>query len=273
MNISLLCIGNELLSGKTLNTNASWIGRRLGDNGCIIGEQLVVPDEKNSIISGLDHIVGNDPDCIIITGGLGPTDDDITRSTIFEYVDTDSTFDEDYWLYLSERFQQFGMNIPASNRNQALVPLNGEIIENPIGSARGLKFLLNEKQVLFVLPGVPSEMEAMMKASIIPWIKNNVMTSFYNTTLRTTGIPESALIEEIAKPILSPHGCSIGYYPSLYGVDIRISSENQDKVKQLSNDLYNILGDRVYCEGEDDIETIIVQKAIEKKKSIAWCML
>ena len=269
MNISLLCIGNELLSGKTLNTNASWIGRRLGDNGCIIGEQLVVPDEKNSIIAGLDHIVGNDPDCIIITGGLGPTDDDITRSTIFEYVDTDSTFDEDYWLYLSERFQQFGMNIPASNRNQALVPLNGEIIENPIGSARGLKFLLNEKQVLFVLPGVPSEMEAMMKASIIPWIKNNVMTSFYNTTLRTTGIPESALIEEIAKPISSPHGCSIGYYPSLYGVDIRISSENQDKVKQLSNDLYNILGDMVYCEGEDDIETIVVQKAIEKKKSIA----
>ena len=269
MNISLICIGNELLSGKTLNTNASWIGRRLGDNGCIIGEQLVVPDEKNSIISGLDHIVGNDPDCIIITGGLGPTDDDITRSTIFEYVDTDSTFDEDYWLYLSERFQQFGMNIPASNRNQALVPLNGEIIENPIGSARGLKFMLNEKQVLFVLPGVPSEMEAMMKASIIPWIKNNVMTSFYNTTLRTTGIPESALIEEIAKPISSPHGCSIGYYPSLYGVDIRISSENQDKIKQLSNDLYNILGDRVYCEGEDDIETIVVQKAIEKKKSIA----
>jgi len=269
MNISLICIGNELLLGNTLNTNASWIGRRLSDNGCSIGEHLVVPDEKNSIISGLDHIVGTDPDCIIITGGLGPTDDDITRSTIFEYVNTDSTFDEDYWLYLSEMFQQFGMNIPASNRNQALVPLNGEIIENPIGSARGLKFLLNEKQVLFVLPGVPSEMEAMMKASIIPWIKNNVMTSFYKTTLRTTGIPESALIEEIAKPISSPHGCSVGYYPSLYGVDIRISSENQDKVKLLSNDLYNILGDRVYCEGEDDIETIVVKKAIEKKKSIA----
>ena len=130
MNISLLCIGNELLAGKTLNTNASWIGRRLNGHGCSIGEQLVVPDKKESIVLGLDYLTSHDPDCIIITGGLGPTADDITQSTIFEYVGTDSKFDSEYWSHLTEKFKQFGMVIPDSNRNQALVPENGEIIDN-----------------------------------------------------------------------------------------------------------------------------------------------
>ena len=155
MKVSILCIGNELLSGKTLNTNASWISRKLSDIGCDIVEHLVVPDKKEAIFTGLEHLTINNLDCLIITGGLGPTDDDITRPTIFEYVGTDSKFDEDYWTLLSEKFQKLGMNIPATNRNQALIPINGEVIENPTGSARGLKFLLNGGEMLFVLPGVP----------------------------------------------------------------------------------------------------------------------
>ena len=269
MKVSILCIGNELLSGKTLNTNASWISRKLSDIGCDILEHLVVPDKKETIITGLEHLTIKNPGCVIITGGLGPTDDDITRPTIFEYVGTDSRFDEDYWTLLSEKFQKLGMNIPASNRNQALVPINGEVIENPGGSARGLKFLLNGGEMLFVLPGVPSEMKDMMNASVIPCIKENVKTSINTRTLRTTGIPESALIEEIVEPISSNHGCNIGYYPSLYGVDIRISSGFQDKVNELSNKLYNILGHKIYCEGEYDIENVVVKNAINKDKTIA----
>jgi len=269
MNISLLCIGNELLAGKTLNTNASWIGRRLNGHGCSIGEQLVVPDKKESIVLGLDYLTSHDPDCIIITGGLGPTADDITQSTIFEYVGTDSKFDSEYWSHLTEKFKQFGMVIPDSNRNQALVPENGEIIDNPIGSARGLKFILDRKQILYVLPGVPAEMKAMVETSIIPWVKANVEGSFYIKNLRTTGIPESALIEEISEPISSDHGCDIGYYPSILGVDIRLSSKNQKKIDELSTNIYSILSDKIYCEGTGNIEDIIVDKAIEKKKTIS----
>ena len=269
MNISLLCIGNELLAGKTLNTNASWIGKRLNGHGCSIGEHLVVPDKKTSIISGLDFLVSHDPDCIIITGGLGPTSDDITRPTIFEYVGTDSKFDSEYWEHLSKKFKQFGMDIPDSNRNQALVPEKGEIIDNPTGSARGLKFHLNERQILFVLPGVPSEMKAMVEASIIPWIRVNVNGSFYIKNLRTTGIPESALIEEISGPISSDHGCDIGYYPSILGVDIRLSSKDQTKLDELSSNICSILSDKIYCDGTDDIEDTIVHEAIKKKKTIS----
>ena len=269
MNISLLCIGNELLAGKTLNTNASWIGRRLNGHGCSIGEQLVVPDKKESIVLGLDYLTSHDPDCIIITGGLGPTADDITQSTIFEYVGTDSKFDSEYWSHLTEKFKQFGMVIPDSNRNQALVPENGEIIDNPIGSARGLKFILDHKQILYVLPGVPAEMKAMVETSIMPWVKANVESSFYIKNLRTTGIPESALIEEISEPISSDHGCDIGYYPSILGVDIRLSSKNQKKIDELSTNIYSILSDKIYCEGTGNIEDIIVDKAIEKNKTIS----
>ena len=269
MNISLLCIGNELLAGKTLNTNASWIGKRLNGHGCSIGEHLVVPDKKTSIISGLDFLVSHDPDCIIITGGLGPTSDDITRPTIFEYVGTDSKFDSEYWEHLSKKFKQFGMDIPDSNRNQALVPEKGEIIDNPTGSARGLKFHLNERQILFVLHGVTSEMKAMVEASIIPWIRVNVNGSFYIKNLRTTGIPESALIEEISGPISSDHGCDIGYYPSILGVDIRLSSKDQTKLDELSSNICSILSDKIYCDGTDDIEHTVVHEAIKKKKTIS----
>ena len=157
MKVSILCIGNELLSGKTLNTNASWISRKLSDIGCDIVEHLVVPDKKEAIFTGLEHLTINNLDCLIITGGLGPTDDDITRPTIFEYVGTDSKFDEDYWTILSEKFQKLGMNIPATNRNQALIPINGEVIENPTGSARGLKFLLNGGAVSYTHLTLPTK--------------------------------------------------------------------------------------------------------------------
>ena len=144
MNIVIITIGNELLTGKTVNTNAAWIGKKLTEIGCYIESQIVIPDEESSIFSSLDQILKENPDCIIVTGGLGPTNDDITRQTLFEFVKTSTKFDSKYWDQLSLRFKKFGMDIPESNRNQALVPIDGEVIDNPIGTARGLKFTINK---------------------------------------------------------------------------------------------------------------------------------
>ena len=96
MNVSILCIGNELLSGRTLNTNATWLGRVLTDIGCVVKSQIVIPDDKSSIITRLDELIDqNEKACLLLTGGLGPTDDDITRESLFEFVGTDSKFDSD----------------------------------------------------------------------------------------------------------------------------------------------------------------------------------
>ena len=240
MNVVLLSIGNEILAGDTVNTNASWISKKLTELGCSIKTQMTVPDEKNSIQVALKSNLKNNPALVITTGGLGPTEDDITREVIFDFVGTGYEFDEDYWKNLKRRFERFGFDIPESNRSQALIPTQGKVIPNSVGSARGLQFQI-ASTTLITLPGVPAEMKAMMTDSVIPMIQENELNPKCIRTLRTTGIPESALIEKIAPVIEKDHACDIGYYPSLFGVDIRISHIDSQPVGLLSKDLYKIL--------------------------------
>lgn len=268
MNISILSIGNELLSGRTMNTNANWLGNVLTNIGCRVEKQMVLPDEEEPIINALNFLIKNKDSCIIMTGGLGPTDDDITREVLFKYVETDAKFDLDYWNKLSKKFKELGINIPESNRNQALVPHKGDIIDNPLGSARGFKFKI-DNTVIFSLPGVPSEMKAMTNATIIPWLKDRVNMVLFSQTIRTTGIPESKLIELISSPIKGDHNCEVGYYPSISGVDIRISSKKLKYIQSLQDQITTLLGKTVFALGDDSIEEIVVKKALENEISLS----
>ena len=268
MKISILSIGNELLSGKTMNTNANWLGNRFTKIGCRVEKQVVVPDKEKPIINALNFLINDKQGCIIVTGGLGPTDDDITREVLFKFVKTDSKFDLDYWNKLSNKFKNLGIDIPESNRSQALVPQNGDVIENSIGSARGFIFEINGA-VIFSLPGVPSEMKAMTNATVIPWLKDRVSMAFFSQTIRTTGIPESKLIELISSPIKTEHYCEVGYYPSLFGVDIRISSNKIKYMESLQDQLTTILGNAVFAFGDDSIEEIVVKNALENDISLS----
>ena len=268
MKIAILSIGNELLSGDTINTNAGWMGRNLTDIGCDICRQITVPDNKDSISNALTELVNLKPGYIICTGGLGPTDDDITQQTLFDFVGTESEFDQNYWESLSVRFNRFGIQIPESNRNQALVPVDGVVVPNPVGSARGSKLQVNDT-ILISLPGVPAEMKAMMTDSIIPMIQENELNPKCIRTLRTTGIPESALIEKIAPILEKDHACDIGYYPSLFGVDVRISHTDSQPVDSLSKDFYKTLKLSIYAEGKNSIEEVIIQLANSKNSTVS----
>jgi nicotinamide-nucleotide amidase len=216
----------------------------------------------------LTELVNLNPGYIICTGGLGPTDDDITRETLFDFVGTESKFDQNYWESLSVRFNRFGIQIPESNRNQALVPVDGEVVLNPVGSARGSKLQVNDT-ILISLPGVPAEMIAMMTDSVIPMIQENELNPKCIRTLRTTGIPESALIEIIAPILEKDHACDIGYYPSLFGVDVRISHADSQPVDSLSKDFYKTLKFSIYAEGKDSIEDVIIQLAKSKNSTVS----
>ena len=149
MKISILSVGDELLSGFTTNTNASWIGRNLSNIGCSICAQITVKDNKNSILDGLKILTKKKVDFIILTGGLGSTDDDITRKTLFSFVSSDEIFDEGYWGELKKRFK--GKNqIPILMKNQAISPNIGKLIPNSIGSARGYQFRFNEIELSLI---------------------------------------------------------------------------------------------------------------------------
>ena len=142
------------------------------------------------------------------------------------------------------------------------------MIQNPVGSARGSKFNVKDT-TLISLPGVPAEMKAMMTESIIPLIHQKGLKPKSFRTLRTTGIPESAMIEKITPATDKDHGCEIGYYPSLFGVDIRISHAESQPVDSLSKDLYRILDVSIYGEGNESIVAVIIQLAKNKNKTVS----
>ena len=268
MRIAVLTIGNELLSGKTINTNANWLSKKLSSIGSIITLHITIPDEQESIINSLDLLFSTQIDLIICTGGLGVTDDDITRDVIFSYFGSNEVFDKDYWAFLENKFLKFGYSLPDSNKSQAVSPDNGKVFSNPIGSARGLIYEKNNI-TLMVLPGVPSEMKAMFDSTISPWVEEKIDSKIFQINIRTTGIPESILFEKVKNIDLEENCHNIGYYPSVYGVDVRIAGEDLEKIEKLKDDIRANINEYIYEIGDQNLEEILIKKLKKKKMTIS----
>tara|TARA_B100000035_G_scaffold312666_1_gene324635 strand:+ start:876 stop:2090 length:1215 start_codon:yes stop_codon:yes gene_type:complete len=266
MKVSIVNIGDELLSGKTLNTNSHWLGEKISSAGCQIESQVTVKDEENSIVSGLNYCLERKPKYLIVTGGLGPTNDDVTRNVLFKYMKTESVFDSEYWSFLEDKCMRLGKQISESIKSQAIVPKIGEVIDNPNGSARGLKFKKNDT-IIFVLPGVPLEMKSMFLQSILPYIIKNIKDPIQSRTLRTTDLTESVLYDIIGKSNYSTN--KIGYYPSIYGVDIKITNSKREDVNLFADWMYENFRNDIYAENNTSIETVVVRTCIKKRKKLA----
>ena len=268
MRVAVLTIGNELLSGKTVNTNASWISNILSSEGASISRHLTIPDEKEAIIDGLDLLFKSKIDLIVCTGGLGPTDDDITRGVVFDYFGSKEVFDDTYWNYLSDKFLNAGYQLFESSKSQAIIPNNGDIIPNDLGSARGLLYKKNNT-TLMVLPGVPMEMKGMVCHSIIPWVKDKIVSKIYSANLRTTGVPESVLFEKVKKIDFNSENINVGYYPSLYGVDVRISHTDKKSLDRFRILVSKSINKHIYTVGNASIEDTLVNKFLNQSLTIS----
>lgn len=268
MNIALITIGNELLSGFTVNTNASWIGNHVIKVGGHIKWHQTIGDSKEEIQSTLKN-VPIDVKAVIITGGLGPTHDDVTAHALYEYVEDTPEFDEEYWEFLKERLSIRNLKLPEINRNQAMRPKNGKIIPNSVGSARGLHFNYEEKNI-FALPGVPREMRAMMDAYVLPWIKENSGGGATISTIRTTGVMESGLAEKLSGLIdcLDPN-VSVAFLPQFIGVDIRISSLDKSKLEHTIDEMKDLIGKYIYGFENEDLEKIIGKLLNDQSMTLA----
>lgn len=268
MRIAVLTIGNELLSGKTINTNANWLSKKLSYIGSTVTLHITIPDDQESITNSLDLLFSIQIDLIICTGGLGVTDDDITRDVIFSYFGSNEVFDKDYWLFLENKFLKFGYSLPDSNKSQAVSPDNGKVFSNPIGSARGLIYEKNNI-TLMVLPGVPSEMKAMFNSTISPWVKEKIDSKIFQINIRTTGISESILFEKVKNIDLEKNCHNIGYYPSLYGVDVRIAGEDLEKIEKLKDCIYTNINEYIYEIGDQSLEEVLIKKLKKKNMTIS----
>ncbi len=267
MKIGLVTIGAELLNGARTNTNAAWIGQNVISVGGAIDWHMTVNDEKNTIESALDE-VPTSIDVVLCTGGLGPTHDDITSSVLYDYFGAKPEFDEQYWQLLTKKFAARDQVIPDINRNQAMKPDIGEVIPNPIGSARGLH-LSNKSYHLFAMPGVPAEMKSMMTDTILPWIESRSKSKIHVTVMRTTGIMESVLYEKVQGILDNYPQISVAFLPRFTGVDIRLTTSDKNTLNRLVDQISPVI-QKYHFGGEGvELEDVVGKLLIKNRKTIA----
>ena len=266
MKSALITIGDELLGGYTIDSNAAWIGRKLMDIGIRTVWKLTVPDQKDDIVNAMS-LAAEKADVVICTGGLGPTRDDITRDAYCEFTGAELEMDKQYLDELSARFERRGVTMPESNRSQGLVPDRGSVIPNPKGSARGM-FCSVDGRWICILPGVPAEMKGMMEESVLPELGDMSTSDLFVTNIRTTGVMESKL-HDLLDDAMNGSPVSIAFLPGFSGVDIRLTSEDESVVAELSRGVYKLAGKYIYAEDWVTLEESVGECLREKGVTLA----
>lgn len=272
MKAILLSIGNELLSGKTVNTNATYISSKLYELGIETLRVVTIGDDAREIQQQL-QLALQQADVVITTGGLGPTHDDITKKAMVEFFGSRLVFKEEILRKIEERFRRRGSKMPAINRNQAMVPADAELIDNPVGTAPGLLFRRDEKMI-FVLPGVPREMKSMMENAVLPLLKDQGnLEPIHVFQYRTTGIAESRIFEMCHDLFAAYPQLEVAFLPRFIGVDIRILVKAQALMQvdfpKFEQELYQRIGKYIYTTGTEELEAVVGKLLNEKGWTIA----
>lgn len=224
MTTHLLTIGDEILIGQIVDTNSAWMSRQLNLNGISVVGKSSVGDTRQAIVEGIEHAAST-AQIVIMTGGLGPTKDDITKSTLAEMFDCQMVFHQEVYDQIAGYFQKIGRTTPSDSiRSQALLPDKAIILPNKVGTASGMWFEREEK-VFISLPGVPFEMEYLMSKEVLPRLKSKFVSSpIVHRTLQTAGEGESNIAKRIeAFEDSLPAHLKLAYLPSLGQVRLRLS--------------------------------------------------
>lgn len=281
MKAEIITIGDELLIGQVVDTNSAWIGQQLNLAGIEVKQITSISDKSADIIVALDGAVKR-ADIILITGGLGPTKDDLTKQTLCTYFNTQLIFNEEVYKDVETLFKSHGKEVTPINRKQAEVPASCKPIRNKNGTAPGMCFDVNGK-LFFSMPGVPYEMKAMMEQDVLPMIKQRFkLPAIFHKTILTQGIGESFLSEIISEweDGLAWQNMKLAYLPSPGKVRLRITAFGMDKselikkvekqidlVKPLINDY--IYGYENFGEYQPGIEEIVGEMLRKKKATLA----
>ena len=273
MNIEILAIGDELLIGQTINTNASWLGQELSKIGARVTRSLVVADDKQRILEALDQCYP-ETNCVIITGGLGPTKDDITKHTLCEYFGTTLEIHQPTLTKIEAYFASRNRPMLESNIQQAALPVDCEILTNNYGTAAGMMFEKNGRYCVS-LPGVPYEMKGIVMEELIPRLMQRFqLKAMYHYTALTQGIGESFLAEQICdwEDRIRERGFGLAYLPSPGLVKLRITSfegkVDQSEIMEFFQELTNRLPEAVFGYENDTLPDVIGSILKTKGKTI-----
>jgi len=276
MKAYIITIGDEILLGNTLNTNAAFIGTQLFDINIPVIKTSVVGDDNLAILNEL-KLASETAGLILVTGGLGPTHDDVTRKSIVDFFKTELIDSKEVLEDIKTLFEKRKRKVTQVNIDQAKVPKVAEVIRNQLGTAPGL-WIEKDNKIYAVMPGVPYEMEAIMESTVIPKLKERIGSGqkiLLRKMILTTGIPESTLYERLGNIDELLQGAKLAFLPNQFGVKLRLSVEGDDE-KELKNKLMEVeqrirskAGRFIYGIGDDQLEVVVGRLLMEREFKIA----
>ena len=275
MKAEIITIGDEILIGQIVDTNSAWIAEQFNLNGIEIYQITSVHDDHNHIMEALKK-AEEKVDMVIITGGLGPTKDDITKNTLCEYFGTRLVMHEPTLVHIKERFEKRNIDMNKLNRDQALVPESCTILPNKAGTAPGMWFEKNDT-CFASLPGVPFEMMYLIEFEVLPRLRRSGKTkAIYHKTVQTQGLPESMLamkLEEWEGAL--PENVKLAYLPNPMSVRLRLSAIGVDEkllnqqVEEEVEKLRELIPENIFGYDNETLAEIIGRLLAENCKTLA----
>jgi nicotinamide-nucleotide amidase len=268
MRLEIVTIGNEVLSGRTFDTNFVFLARALEEASVIVAWHSTVGDSVEAIGDALKLALTR-ADGVIMTGGLGPTPDDLTRKAVATALNRPLQLDEGVLHHIRERGKKAARRLPPSVETMALVPRGSELWQNPVGAAPGIVIDYRKKPVI-LLPGPPSELEALAREFLVPWLRERAGTAIECFTLRTFGMFESQIHERLGTIPDRWQGAALAYLPSWFGVDLRVMATGtnavlvRDNAERAYGELMKKVGGIVYAEGTTGLEEVVGEALVER---------
>lgn len=282
MNVELISVGTELLLGDIVNTNTTYLSKELANIGINVFKHTTVGDNKGRLMKSFDRAF-NSSDTIIVTGGLGPTDDDITKECAAEYFNRDFYLDEYSWKKIKNYVQKFNKNNPLTmnNKKQAMIPNGAIILENFCGTAPGIILEDNNKRII-LMPGPPREMKDMFIKSVKPYLEKLSEQKFISKYIRLYGIGESLLEDRIKHILEEQSNPTVAIYAKTGEALIRVTASGNNinycnkLIDDKINEIENIVGEYIYlmgnesiAESQSELQYVVAKLLIENNITLA----
>ena len=269
MQAQIITIGDEILIGQILDTNSAWIAQQLNMSGIRVVEMKSVSDTREAILAALE--AGQSADLVLLTGGLGPTKDDITKKVLAEFLGVELTFHEATYNRIAAYFEKRSFTLTPAHREQCFMPKNAEILQNDMGTAPGM-WMQKNNTIYVSMPGVPYEMKHLVSERVLPRLLGNAqLRPIVHRTILTAGTGESVIAQRIEDFENSlPHSIKLAYLPNLGIVRLRLTATGDDEaalnqlLEQKKAEIHTLIPEFVFGEEIETLEEVLGRKLKEK---------
>lgn len=276
MRAEIISVGTELLLGQIVDTDAAYLSKLLPEFGIDLHYRVTVGDNAERLADALRQALGR-ADIVFTIGGLGPTQDDLSKETVASVVGDEMVLDDESAEHIRSFFADRGVEMPETNLKQAMAPTRGRALPNPVGTAPGAAFETEDGKVVIDLPGPPREFIPMVNECVVPYLRERVGESagiIRSRVLRIAGLGESS-VEDMVKHLLGGSNPTVAPLASTGEVHLRITAkagsiiEADAMIDQMDARIVSILGDRIFGRDDQTLERVVVESLVERKLTLA----